>query len=314
MGAGTDNAVEIRCRDEIGQAPFVMLNDWVLWDKGISDGARATYCALIRFARQDGVCFPGQSRLAAGRGLTERALRDQLKELEARGLISIERRGKGLTNRYWIEPLQTVYGSEENQWKPSEAAKQQCWSPIGSRAEAAPSSNGDWAERQKAAIEKNLSAGAALLQQATAQSKEAADERMVALERKRSQRVKQKMAKREPSTKTKLRRVWDAAFEGAFPGRTCPKWETADHVCITKLVEAYGIETTMTAMELLCSQWEARYQVIFKATGNPNLRILWGFRDTIFPEVETGKRLDPKSRRLRDDEYQPGTTIRSGQW
>jgi len=311
--------IQVKHRDKIGQAPFVMCNDWVLWDKALSDQARVTYLALLRFARQDGNCFPGQARLAAGRGVETRALRNHLAELVHRGLITVTPRGNGRTNVYWIEPLQDVYGSEDNPWEPSLEAKQQCWSPVGSTPVAEPEEN--WADRQREAVSERLSTGAAVILAAGNKSRDRKAERLQEQERKRAQRVpnKKQQEKQQQTVKagTKMKKLWKAVFSEVFPGRTS-EWETKHTLAVQKMLDTYGVEVTKKALEAVCREWESRYQVLCKATGNPNVCILWGFRDTIFAEIETGRHLDPGRRqnRLRDDEYQEGTAdnARGGQW
>ena len=311
--------VKIRNRDKIGQAPFVMCNVWVLWDKGISDQAKMTYFALLRFARQDGNCFPGQTRLAAGRNISERTLREHLVELDHRGLISIQRRGNGRTNLYWIEPLHDVYGSKDNPWEPSLEAQQQCWSPVGKDAVPEPEEN--WADRQREAVGKSLSTGAMAMLAASDKARSRADEKALEREKKRSQRVatpKQVEAKKgQVRASTQMKRLWESVFSEVFPGRA-QKWQVKDTAAVNNMLDTYGIEVTKEALEVVCREWESRYQALFKVTGNPNVCILWGFRDTIFPEIETGRHLDPgrQKNRLRDDEYQEGTAddAKPGQW
>jgi hypothetical protein len=292
-----------------------MCNDWVLWDKGISDQARVTYLALLRFARQDGKCFPGQVKLARGRRVSERTLRDHLAELENRGLITIQRRGNGRTNMYWIEPLHDVYGSEDNPWEPSLEAQQQCWSPVGKPADAKPEEG--WADRQRRAVGTSLVTGAAAILAAGDKSRDRADEKAVERERKRGQKVDHKKAVRLGKTKVSMKTEWNRFFKAAFEGASTQKWVARDKQSVERMIDTYGQETTLKAMESLCSEWESRYQAAWNVSGLPNIGILWGFRDKIFPEIETGRRLDPKKKnRLRDDEYQEGTAdnARGGQW
>lgn len=91
-------------------AGFTMLPNLVLLDNQLSDGAVRTYLVLLHHARQTAKCFPGQDLLAEERGISDRSVRSHLAELFKRGLITPERRGRGETNRYWIEPLDSVYG------------------------------------------------------------------------------------------------------------------------------------------------------------------------------------------------------------
>ena len=99
-------------RSNADAAGFTILSNLVLLDTALSDGAKVTYLVLLHHARQAASCFPGQERLAAERGITERSVRSHLSELAARGLVTVERRGKARTNLYWIEGLEAVYRKE----------------------------------------------------------------------------------------------------------------------------------------------------------------------------------------------------------
>lgn len=100
---------EVRFRSTLDARGFTMLWNVVLLDRQISDGALRTYLTLCFHARQDVKCWPGQKVLALERGCTLRSIQMHLGELERRGLIAIERRGKTLSNLYWIEDVRDAY-------------------------------------------------------------------------------------------------------------------------------------------------------------------------------------------------------------
>jgi DNA-binding transcriptional ArsR family regulator len=79
---------------------FTMVPNDLLERGDISPGAKLTYIGLLRFAWQEGFCFPGQERLAAMLGMGVRTVIRHLQELARAGLILLERRGRGRTNRY----------------------------------------------------------------------------------------------------------------------------------------------------------------------------------------------------------------------
>ena len=122
----------VRCRNEVLARGFTQADNWVLFDKRISDGARVTYLRLRWYARNACSCWPGQVTLAKASGRSDRTIRAHLSELEGVGLITINQRGHCKTNEYWIEDLNDVYGCEENPKQPSTAALESCW-PIGAR-------------------------------------------------------------------------------------------------------------------------------------------------------------------------------------
>ncbi len=100
---------EIRFRSPLDARGFTILWNAVLLDTRISDGALRTYLTLCFHARQDVKCWPGQKVLAEERGCTLRSIQVHLAELERWGLIGIERRGKTLSNIYWIEDVRDAY-------------------------------------------------------------------------------------------------------------------------------------------------------------------------------------------------------------
>lgn len=111
--AAADGSVaeEVRFRSPLDARGFTMLWNVVLMDQRVSDGALRTYMTLCFHARQADRCWPGQAVLAQERGCSLRAVQMHLAELESRGLIGIERRGKTLSNVYWIEDVRDAYAA-----------------------------------------------------------------------------------------------------------------------------------------------------------------------------------------------------------
>lgn len=73
------------------EQPFVQIPLDVL-EADISAGAFRLYAYLISYARQFGACWPSQATLAVKLRVSERTIRNWLKELEQAGLIEIEQR------------------------------------------------------------------------------------------------------------------------------------------------------------------------------------------------------------------------------
>ena len=107
----TDSKAEsVRFRSAVDAKGFTILPNCVLYDSRLSDGAKVTYLALLEHARQDDSCFPGQERLGAMRGCSDRTIRNHLAELSAIGLVTSEQRSRD-SNTYWIETTESVYGA-----------------------------------------------------------------------------------------------------------------------------------------------------------------------------------------------------------
>lgn len=87
---------------------FTQLPRYVLKDKRLSFGARLTYAVLLSYAWQEDSCFPGQERMAADLGTTDRSVRNFLAELKDRGYISWKQQGLGKPNVYYILDFQPL--------------------------------------------------------------------------------------------------------------------------------------------------------------------------------------------------------------
>ena len=90
----------IRIEDSTLRRGFTRIPNGVLRRQGLSPGAKLAYMGLLSYAWQEGSCFPGQARLAEDLGIGQRTVVRYLKELQAVGLLIVQRRGLGKTNLY----------------------------------------------------------------------------------------------------------------------------------------------------------------------------------------------------------------------
>lgn len=102
-------------RSRVTQRGFTACENVYLFDVGLSAGGLRLLMALKHYAWKNEGEIPTQAELAAAIGTTERSIRDDFKELERRGLISVERR-QGTGSRVIIE------SPEESSGEPSEAS------------------------------------------------------------------------------------------------------------------------------------------------------------------------------------------------
>jgi DNA-binding transcriptional ArsR family regulator len=65
----------------------------------------ASYADRGREGRSGRPCFAGQARLAHELGVKEREIRRRLTVLKQAGLLTVEQRGQGEPNYYWVEDL-----------------------------------------------------------------------------------------------------------------------------------------------------------------------------------------------------------------
>ena len=68
------------------KAGFVQLPNFILTDKKLSAYAKLSYALLLSYAWQKDSCFPGQERMAERSGVSDRYLRQALKELQEQQL------------------------------------------------------------------------------------------------------------------------------------------------------------------------------------------------------------------------------------
>ena len=97
-----ERSISLKGGDHLSRKGFTMVPNFVLLSAEISPGAKLCFAMLLRYAWQNDYCFPGQERLAADMGVSDRSVRTYLNELEAKKLISIKQRGLGKSNLYEI--------------------------------------------------------------------------------------------------------------------------------------------------------------------------------------------------------------------
>ena len=100
--AVTSANIQFDRADPITQQGFTQLPNFILRDPKLSVGAKVVYAMFISYGWHNNFCFPGQEKLAVDMGLTRPRVTQLIGELEAAGLITIQRRGQGKTNIYVI--------------------------------------------------------------------------------------------------------------------------------------------------------------------------------------------------------------------
>jgi hypothetical protein len=100
--AKIDQNIKLNTADPVARYGFTQLPNFILRNPDISIGAKTVYSLFISYAWHNNFCFPGQETLAKAIGMSVGSVNAFIKELEAVGLIEIERRGQGRTNLYTI--------------------------------------------------------------------------------------------------------------------------------------------------------------------------------------------------------------------
>lgn len=97
-----DRNLRLEGADLATQRGWTGVPNFILESPDISVGAKLTYAMMLKYAREQDACFPGQERLAKDMGTGKRSVVRYIAELEAAGLITIKRRGQGRPNLYTI--------------------------------------------------------------------------------------------------------------------------------------------------------------------------------------------------------------------
>lgn len=100
--ANTSANIQFDRADPVSQQGFTQLPNFILRDAKLSVGAKVVYAMFLSYGWHNNFCFPGQDKLASDMGLTRPRVTQLIGELEAAGLITIQRRGQGKTNIYII--------------------------------------------------------------------------------------------------------------------------------------------------------------------------------------------------------------------
>jgi hypothetical protein len=92
----------LETKDPVAAEGFTAVPNFILKNPKLSVGEKLTYAIFISYAWHNDQCFPGQERLAEDMGAGVRSVNRFIKGLEAKGFITIQRRGLGKTNLYTL--------------------------------------------------------------------------------------------------------------------------------------------------------------------------------------------------------------------
>lgn len=92
----------IKGADLATQKGWTGVPNFILESKDISVGAKLTYAMLLKYAREQDECFPGQDRLAADMGTSRQTVNTYIRQLREADLVDVKRRGQGRSNLYTI--------------------------------------------------------------------------------------------------------------------------------------------------------------------------------------------------------------------
>lgn len=299
----------VKFRDELASFGFVQVSTLVLMDRRLSDSALRTYLILLKFAWNKEFCFPGLSKMATERGVGLRTIDRSIKVLVESGLISVERRGnegeKGGrgTNIYWIEPLHSVYGKKKNPTKISDEAKDFCGLNCFKYEQ----------EKEEEEIETNdvpvrirddrlvVSASAIA---AGKEKTEKAREKRIKRRKQKEDRKKNRFKTKDGTSLKDIENLWKKEYRKKWGNIKTPKWTVEQKSIAKKLVNMYGGSLVSAVISYVILNWDELVDR-FRLNGYPSIKMVFGFRETLFPEVERGKIESKRNKKsaLEDDEY-----------
>jgi hypothetical protein len=88
---------------------FTQVPNIILTDNRLTHIDCRLYCLLLKYAWQDGQCFPGQERLSQDLNCKPITIKRSIKHLEWLKFIRIKRLGQGKSNIYYIRYLADAY-------------------------------------------------------------------------------------------------------------------------------------------------------------------------------------------------------------
>jgi hypothetical protein len=107
-----ERSLVLKGADLATQHGWTGVPNFILENKRVSVGAKMVYAMLLKYAREEHECFPGQGRLADDLGSGERSVRRWLGELEKEKFITVKQRGQGKTNLYTVYIKASFWGKK----------------------------------------------------------------------------------------------------------------------------------------------------------------------------------------------------------
>lgn len=94
--------IVLQTKDPIVRGGFTQVPNHILKSKELTVGEKLTFAMFLSYAWNNDLCYPGQEKLAADLGVTERSVRTYIQGLQRKGFLLVKRRGLGKTNLYTL--------------------------------------------------------------------------------------------------------------------------------------------------------------------------------------------------------------------
>ena len=97
-----DRNIILEAFDPVVADGFTQVPNFILKNDALTVGEKITFAMFLSYAWNNDKVFPGQERLASDIGVTRQSVSTFIKGLEKKGLLTIKRRGLGMTNIYTL--------------------------------------------------------------------------------------------------------------------------------------------------------------------------------------------------------------------
>lgn len=104
-----ERSLIIKGADPATRGGWTGVPNFILENPDLSVGAKLTYAMLLKYAREEDECFPGQDRLAQDMGTSRQSVNSYIMSLKKHGFISVKRKGQGRPNLYEVHLKATFW-------------------------------------------------------------------------------------------------------------------------------------------------------------------------------------------------------------
>jgi len=318
---------------------FIMLYTPILYDRRLNNTQRMLWCILKRYRGNNATCFPGVTRLSKALGMDKRSVYKHIEKLEEVGLV-VRKRRPGHSNLYDLPNIEKVYCNGDKQLLDDilemlrEAGEEKTVERI---LEVRKRFEDENKPKQKSVSQAKKTSETVVvplvkkrnLEESLAKAKEQQTKSDKAAKRRNERNIKlaqdpnyqkSKIGTREDGevvlTVKDVEDEWKVAAKEKWPDApsTYSVWSAQDKGIAKRLCDRYGHESVIKVIITVISEWES-YVDRFDLNGYPNMKLVAGFADSWFPEIESGRFIDPRSKRDRaqaQGEYDEATGSDSG--
>lgn len=283
---------------------------------GLTDSLLRTVMSILRFQwYDDKLPYPTLSKIAEVAEKSKRTVTDHVRKLRKIGLVITRPKWEGGPNEYDFRPLfdrlKRVLNSTDDS-RDSERGdppRESCDQSTRTTQKTKRSSNEERASTAEFPISHIEQRDAAMVKQKKVKlSGSSPAERAKKFVEEKNKEAQRKRRTRKPArtgpvpiselsypddvedyNARHIHKLFAETFDAApaLEGTTRPRWCARYSAHAKELIEWYGAELTVRCIKSLLEDWPM-WKRDLDLNGSPSMRLLYGFRETIFAEVEGG--------------------------